>query len=453
MKKTIRRSFFTKTNVFANLILLHDKTLYRGFFYLRKIYLPTVLMSRFLRLNLFLILLSGAASPLHAQLQYFGLPADRSNQTVNFSNYDNLVVAEFVLNDTLPIRLLLDSGVEGVIITDRNISMRLRDSWMRDFKISAPGSSEEIEASITRALKLSFGPLEPIVTNLVVLKDDYFSLDHYIGAHIHGLIGMEKFRNLMVTTNYERNTLRFERPENFRIKSKTQIIPLIITQGKPYMPVRVALDNTHFMDLWLMVDSGANHPLLLENDSLNGFKPKKSIEAIIGKGLGGNIPGSFGRIGWMMLGNFRLDDIVTSFTDQYLPDSFFNRQKRNGTLGAGALARFVVTFDYTNSRLLLRKGARFSQPFEYNMSGLNFSASGSAFNIFEITEVIPGSPGYESGIMQGDLVISVDDKFTFGMTLGELNNLFSERPGKSLKLRLMRDGRPMTLKIRLRRLI
>ncbi|MDY0344254.1 MAG: PDZ domain-containing protein [Lentimicrobium sp.] len=406
-----------------------------------------------LRFGLSVVLIIGISFTARAQKQYFGLSPNRRNETVQFSNYDNLVVAEFVMNDTLPLRLMIDSGVEGVIITDKAISLRLRDSWLRDFKISAPGSPEELDASITKSLKLSFGPLESIVANMVLLKDDYFSLDQYIGAKVHGLIGMEKFRDLMVTTNYDRNTLRFERPEDFKIKNHTQIIPVIITQGKPYMPVRVALDNQHIKDLWLMVDSGANHPLLLEKDSLDGFKPKVSLDAIIGKGLAGIIPGSFARVGWMMLGNFRLDDIVTSFTDQYMPSNFLNRQKRHGTLGAGALARFLVTFDYTNSRILLRKGSKFSQPFEYNMSGLNFRASGSGFNIFEVSEVIPGSPSDEAGILPGDILMSVDEKYTFMLNMGELNNLLSDRSGKVLKLGISRDGRRMNFKIKLRRLI
>ena len=436
----------------ANLILLADKTLHRVFFYLRKLKTVTLTLPSF-RFWFSFFLLSGISLIARAQTQYFNLSPDRRNETILFSNYDNLVVGEFMLNDTLPLRLMLDSGVEGIIITDMGISMRLRDSWLRDFKISAPGSSEELDASITKSLKLSFGPLEPIVANFVVLKDDYFSLDQYIGARVHGLIGMEKFRNLMVTTNYDRNTLRFERPENFRIKNHTQVIPVIINQGKPYMPARVALDNQHTMDLWLMVDSGANHPLLLEKDSLDGFEPEVSLDAIIGKGLAGNIPGSFARIGWMMLGNFRLDDVVTSFTDQYLPESFFYRQKRHGTLGAASLARFLVTFDYTNSRILLRKSSRFSQPFEFNMSGLNFRASGSGFNIFEVSEVIPGSPADEAGILPGDIMLSVDGKYTFGYTMGELNNLLSEKPGKPVKLTILRNGLQLNVKIRLRRLI
>lgn len=406
-----------------------------------------------LRFGFSLMLIFGISVTACAQHHYFSIAPGRKNETVHFNNYDNLIVTEFVINDTLPLRLMIDSGVEGVIITDRAISLRLRDSWLRDFKISAPGSSEEIDASITKSLKLSFEPLEPIVTNMVLLKDDFFSLDQYIGAKVHGLIGMEKFRNLMVTTSYDRNTLRFERPREFKIKNHTQIIPVIITQGKPYMPVRVALDDQHIMDLWLMVDSGANHPLLLEKDSLDGFEPKVSLNGIIGKGLAGNIPGSFARVGWMMLGNFRLDDIVTSFTDQYMPNNFFNRQKRHGTLGAGALARFLVTFDYTNSRILLRKGSKFSQPFEYNMSGLNLRASGTGFNIFEVSEVIPGSPADEAGILPGDILVSVDEKYTFYLNMGELNNLLSDRVGKVLKLGISRNGRHINFKIRLRRLI
>ena len=53
-----------------------------------------------------------------AQVNYFSLPPGRKSLTVPFGNFDNLVIVDMMLNDSLPVRLMLDSGVEGVIITD-----------------------------------------------------------------------------------------------------------------------------------------------------------------------------------------------------------------------------------------------------------------------------------------------------------------------------------------------
>ena len=388
-----------------------------------------------------------------AQYGYFSMPEGRKKLSMRFANYDNLVVVETTLNDSMQVRLLLDTGVEGIIITDKGIVSLLEEKCIRNFKISAPGSPIELEACVIQPIKVDIGRLEPILSNVVLLIDDFFSLDEYIGSKVHGLIGMSKFRNLVVTTDYDQNTLRFTRPENYRPSHRSEIIPISIFNGKPHMTARVELDNGDISDVWLMIDSGANHPLLLEVDSMGGYVPKKSIDAIIGRGLAGNLQGAFARVGWLMMGNYRLDDVITSFAENYTSENVSLRLNRDGTLGAGALGRFKVTFDYLNKRMILEQGGKFNNPFEYNMSGMSFRAFGPGFNLFEISEVIPLSPAADAGLMAGDILISLNGRSTFFLTLGELNRVLSEREGNMISITVSREGKQLNLSFKLRKII
>ncbi len=395
-------------------------------------------------------MLSGS---LFAQYGYFSLPEGRKKVTLRFSNYDNLVVVDVMLNDFIPVRLLLDTGVEGIIITDMDIVSLFTDRCIRNFSLSAPGTTHVLEACVSSPVKVNVGKLNPVFTNLVLLSEDYFSLDEYIGSKVHGLISMSKFRNLIVTTDYDQNMLKFQLPERYHPPFRSQIIPISIFNGKPHMNARVELDNGDISDYWLMIDSGANHPLLLEVDSLSDYKPKKSIDAIIGRGLGGNLHGSFARVGWLMLGNLRLDDVITSFAENYTSEIISLRMNRDGTLGSGALGKFKVTFDYLNSRMILEKGNKFSNPFEYNMSGMSFRSFGFGFNLFEVSEVIPGSPAHEAGLQLGDVLVSLNGKSTFFLNLGELNRILSEKEGNIILMTASRGGKQLSFRFKLRRII
>lgn len=152
------------------------------------------------------------SSPLTAQYNYFDLPHNRNRSSLLFENFDNIVIIQTVINDSVPVRLILDSGVEGIIITDMNVVSMFAGRCVRSFRITAPGTIEILEACVTSPVKVKVKGLMPVLSNLILLNEDYFSLESFIGTEVHGLIGMEKFRNLVVTTNYDRNIITFVRP-------------------------------------------------------------------------------------------------------------------------------------------------------------------------------------------------------------------------------------------------
>ena len=87
------------------------------------------------------------------------------------------------------------------------------------------------------------------------------------------------------------------------------------------------------------------------------------------------------------------------------------------------------------------------------MSGITFRALGVGFSIFEVSEVIKGSPGDQAGIRVGDLLLYINGKPVFGLTLGDLNHILSTREGNSVSMVFSRDDKEIRTNIKLRRLI
>ena len=83
--------------------------------------------------------------------------------------------------------------------------------------------------------------------------------------------------------------------------------------------------------------------------------------------MGGEIHGELGRIRSLSLGGHELKRVVTGFPQKSEID-------RDGTIGMEVLNRFRVTIDYPGKRLFLKRGDRFGEGFEADMTGMGDQA-------------------------------------------------------------------------------
>jgi C-terminal processing protease CtpA/Prc len=113
-----------------------------------------------------------------------------------------------------------------------------------------------------------------------------------------------------------------------------------------------------------------------------------------------------------------------------------------GIVGSEILRRFKATFDYPETRLLLKPNAHFDEPFDFDLSGLYLAGD----ERIEVLHVVEGSPGAEAGIREGDRVLT-------DRPLDELRLALRSEPGVEHVLELERNGRPLTASFRLRRMV
>ena len=99
--------------------------------------------------------------------------------------------------------------------------------------------------------------------------------------------------------------------------------------------------------------------------------------------------------------------------------------------------------------MYLKKNAGFNRKFYFNMSGITIKAVGSRLRDFSIDEVREGSLAYEAGVRSGDRIIEINGISTKTMNLKIINSYFNSRPGKRIKITVMRDGEKKIYKFRL----
>ncbi len=107
-------------------------------------------------------------------------------------------------------------------------------------------------------------------------------------------------------------------------------------------------------------------------------------------------------------------------------------------LGLGYLSRFVITFDFPNGLLHLKKGRRFDEPERSSKSGMRLIRIGTDTIITFVTR---SGPADLAGLCRGERILRVNGHDCANNSLFELRNKLSE-DGRLARLVVQGDGEP-----------
>jgi hypothetical protein len=284
------------------------------------------------------------------------------------------------------------------------------------------------------------------------LKKDHFGLSNYVGMPIHGLLGYDFFANLAVKVDFGDSTITCYRPKDDRLFKKGDRIPISIENHKPYLVAKVHLPDGSIKESKMVIDLGAGHPMSLDKFADEHQLHWNCIMANLGVGFNGPINGYLSRVNEIDIGKYDIKNLISSFPEA---DSIVKiiDVNRDGNLGIGLLKRFTVVFDYPDNALFLKPNSNFKEPFEHDMSGLEYYAAGDGFKHIVISRVEPGSAGDAIGLEKDDEIISINFKPIANMSLEEIDNLFKSENDRSLLLQVYHDKRYDSVILTLKRRI
>jgi hypothetical protein len=301
--------------------------------------------------------------------QSFQFDGNRKKGIINFIQIKNLIVIPVYINDKGPYNFLLDTGVGQMIITDTSFLKILNVKQFKTYKIQGYGMGTEIQAILTRNIRARVGKSEIQSIPSAIFKEDIFDLSSYLGIKIHGILGYYFFKSFVVRINYFSNKITYY-AHDAKFKIKGTKVPLEVINAKPYIKAEVSIDSLKKTDVQLLVDNGSSHPLMLESIEDKPFpSPQYTIPANLGVGINGEISGTMGRIFAFKIGEFSFSHILAGFPVYNAARVTLEGTPRNGSVGAEVLKHFLVTFDYENGALYLKKSNAFRRKFDHDMSG------------------------------------------------------------------------------------
>lgn len=404
---------------------------------------------RLLTLTLFL----STCSVCSSQNFGFKIVGEKKKVVIPVEILNNMIVVPVVLNNQIPLKFILDTGVRTTVLTQKNYTDILGLTYSKEIFISGPGGDKIVQTYVTDNVTLDLPGVHGSGHSMLVLEKDYLELRNYLGAEVHGILGYELFSRFIVQMDYERKRIILLSPDHFKKKRSYQTLKIKIEDTKPFVFTKINMDDQTELDTKLLMDTGASHGLILEPESDQRIKiPEKNIKSIIGRGLGGVIKGRIGRIEKLVLGKYHVDNIVANFPDpDSYSDDFFNDQDipRNGAIGGEILSRFSVIFNYPKEEVYIKKNASYKNDFNYDMGGITVKAKGARLSTYEITSLREGSPGDAAGLKVGDIIVAINGSMVYGIDLNHVNGFFNSKEGKRVSVEVERDGKRLKVDFRL----
>ncbi len=253
-----------------------------------------------------------------------------------------------------------------------------------------------------------------------------------------------------MTFDFDAGEIILTRPGAFTPPTSSSSVALNLKNNLPYVQAAATTGNGTETSIDLVLDLGATHAVSLntsENDALS--VPDGAITTQIGRGLSGAIHGDVGRITSFTLGGNTLKNVVATFpgAEHENPRGI---DSLDGNLGMGIMSRFNFTLDYAARNLYLSPNRNFSDPFEWNMSGMTLEpGEGDGLSV---AKIVPGSPAAVAGLQEGDVVLVLNGETVSGADRVRLRDLF-EKVGEEISVSYLRGGSTESARFRLRRLL
>jgi hypothetical protein len=419
----------------------------------------------------------------YAQDGYYMLKG-KKKQVMRFKLIHNLMIIPLEVNGNMG-SYILDTGIsKNILFTTFDKDLELNDSLKR-IKINGFGTGEPIEAYILHNNTFKYKNIVAYNQNVVLLHNRDINFSAKTGMTINGLIGGDFFKEFIVKINYSRKKITLYNPKFFKQKKKSSMktFPLTFHRGKPYINAytKVHKGEEGEIPVKLLIDSGGSDALwFFEDDKKFTRLPENNFMDYLGEGITGNIYGYKSLIEEFRIGEFQFERPIVSFLDKETTELARKITGRNGTLGGGLLKRFNVWFNYKERKITLKKNSNFKKSFKYNLSGIEVNYSGdvlvmesghtkhamtkeenkmilsSPINFkfvlkpsYYVANVRPNSVANIAGIKKGDVLLKINNHYTYNMSFEHIYDIFYSKRNKKINLIVERNGEELKFEFRL----
>jgi len=343
---------------------------------------------------------------------------------------DQKVLAEFKIAKggdliLLPVRFkdkeylfCLDTGSSHTVF-DTSLKHELGDAKRIERMITL---GNPIMAEVFDAPEAFLGPLNLQDCGEVTCID-LKMLSLVVGKKISGFIGMNFLKEYAVQIDFDKRTLSFLQPVEGQHSHWGRELAIIYDAlGWPRITGHI-LDG---IKVDFVIDTGAAATTgALDRKIFKKILSKKEIKTseALSATASGIVRSREARIGNLSIGSFEYQDLI------------FGEGNWWSYLGLSFLSRHIVTFDFPNSRMYLKKSKEFTKVDETDMSGLHLLRISNKTIVYSVDE---DSPAHKAGIRAKDTILKVGNKDANTYDMWELRRVLMSGDGRKITMTIKR---------------
>ncbi len=284
--------------------------------------------------------------------------AGKSHTAIRFELYKDLIVLPARINDTMNVKLILDTGTRSMLLYGKRFAGMQNLSGNKKVKISGWGSPLGVDAGVSFPNNIRIGNVKGEALGIAVVPTRPLFENK---RSIDGIIGYELFVKFVVEINYKTRTLHLFEKLPYGHADGFTAIPLEINRAMPQVKTNIVLSDQSNVNINLLVDTGSSLGLTLFSKDKYAFY-SSADQRPVGVGLNGIVRGFDLYFKHMFLGDLKVRRIPSYVVNvEQHPDEQFTYC---GSVGAAFLKKHIVIFDYPSSQMFLLnyKDARSLKP-------------------------------------------------------------------------------------------
>lgn len=350
-------------------------------------------------------------------------------------DYSNHLYFEVVLRDSVPAKMIFDTGNTNILIDNKLFKEYFAPSpTLQRVVIQGTGNSLEAAYRDTSDWKYSIGEYSQTEQGATIMD-----LQKILGNEADGMFGMEFMRGRKVEFNYADEYMRILTSETQPDEGYTCVKCkwLDNREARMVMPISLKINDEVSFDGNFLVDIGSSGGVSLNSSLVAKLKLNRVLTDVKKKiydtgGVGGSRTDYIFTAKGISVAGYEIEDVVTDFSGN--TQGMMANDSFDGLVGNTFFERFDVIFDFAKCEIWLRPNRNFGITKRYD-SGMTLTPQDDCWIVNGLVE---GGNAHKAGVRRGDIIISINGLSREQVSLKELKR--TNRSDEDWKIVVKRDN-------------